>query len=166
MRCPFCGKDHDKVIDSRATEGGAAVRRRRQCIECGRRFTTYEYVEQTVKLSVIKRDGSRVPYNREKMLAGLERACYKRPVPQETLRRIVDEVEEEIFRKHDREVHAGEIGRALADKLKKEDHIAYVRFASVFKQFRDIDQLLDEVRDVIESSAAEPPEGQGKLFQE
>lgn len=164
MRCPFCGEDRDKVVDSRATEGGAAIRRRRACLACEKRFTTYEHIETTTRLTVIKKDGSRVPYDRQKMLAGVEAACYKRPVPVERLAALVDEVEEEMFRRGEREVASEEIGRLLAEKLKHLDRVAYVRFASVYKQFRDLDDFLTEVREVMEST--DPAEGpdQGKLF--
>ncbi len=165
MLCPFCGKDHDKVIDSRAADGGRVIRRRRECIACGKRFTTYENIEQSTRLAVVKKDGSRIPYDRQKMLAGLEKACYKRPVSAEQMEQIVDEVEEELFRKHDRELQSVDIGRALSEKLKRVDQIAYVRFASVYKQFRDLDDFLDEVREVLEAGVQQPPE-QGKLFPE
>jgi transcriptional repressor NrdR len=163
MLCPFCGVDQDKVIDSRASDGGKAIRRRRECLACHRRFTTYEHIEESAKLAVIKKDGSRVPYDRERVLGGLQRACYKRPISAEAMTKLVEEVEEEIFRRGEREVQSIEIGRALADRLKQIDHIAYVRFASVYKQFRDLDDLLDEVREVLESTPNDPPE-QGKLF--
>lgn len=164
MRCPYCGEDQDKVIDSRATEGGAAIRRRRECVACGKRFTTYEHIEATTKLTVIKRDGSRVPFDKQKMLAGVEAACYKRPVAAEQIAALVDEVEDELFRAGEREVQSLEIGRKLADRLKRLDHIAYVRFASVYKQFRDLDDFLEEVREVMESTDPTQPPNQGRLF--
>jgi transcriptional repressor NrdR len=163
MRCPYCGQDNDKVIDSRAAEQGRSIRRRRECLACDKRFTTYETVEAATRLTVIKKDGTRVPYDRAKMYLGLERASYKRPVSSEQLQRIVDEVEEEIFKRGQREVDAVEIGHLLALRLKRVDQVAYVRYASVYKQFRDLDDLLEEVREVIEGSQPEPP-GQGKLF--
>ncbi|NJL30128.1 MAG: transcriptional repressor NrdR [Phycisphaerales bacterium] len=162
MRCPYCDQDNDKVIDSRATEGGKAIRRRRECLACGKRFTTYEHIETAIRITVIKRDNSRLPYDREKIRAGIEKACYKRPVSAEQIARIVDEVEEEIFRKGEREVPSVEIGQLVADRLKKLDQVAYVRFASVYKQFRDLDDLLDEVRDMLQTGPDIP--GQGKLF--
>src|SRR5881392_3453324 len=119
MRCPFCGQDNDKVIDSRASDGGRSIRRRR------------EHVEENSKLAVIKKDGSRVPYSRDKVLEGVSKACYKRPVSAEQVSKLVDEVEEEIFR-GEREVEAVLIGRAVADRLKRVDQVAYVRFASVY----------------------------------
>jgi transcriptional repressor NrdR len=163
MKCPYCDANKDKVIDSRASEGGAAIRRRRECLACGKRFTTYEHIEEKPRLTVIKKDGTRVPYDRQKVLGGLRSACYKRPISAEQINQAVDEVEEVIFRRFDREVAALEIGRTLAERLKQLDQVAYVRFASVYKQFRDLDDLLEEVRDVIESSDNAPP-GQGMLF--
>lgn len=163
MRCPFCRENRDKVIDSRETEDGAAVRRRRQCQACNKRFTTYEHIETNSRLWVIKKDGTRAPYDRQKLLIGLQRACYKRPITPETLQKLVEEIEEELFRRHEREVEAVEIGRAAAERLKRLDHVAYVRFASVYKQFRDLDDFLDEVRDVLDSEKKDEP-NQGKLF--
>lgn len=163
MRCPFCRKDEDKVIDSRSTDQGRVIRRRRQCMACGKRFTTYEHVEENPRVWVIKKDGSRVPYDRQKVLDGLEKACYKRPVEAQAMRRVVDEVEEELFSRHESEIEAVHIGTAVIDRLKKLDHVAYVRFASVYKQFRDLDDLIAEVREVLESHEREQP-NQGHLF--
>jgi transcriptional repressor NrdR len=164
MRCPFCAEDKDKVIDSRATEGGRVVRRRRQCLACNKRFTTYEHIERNTRLMVIKNDGTRVPYDREKMLSGLQKACYKREVPMADLERVVDEVEEELFRKYEKELLAVEIGKALADRLKHLDQVAYVRFASVYYQFGSVNDLLDEIRDLLDLESLESPD-QGKLFE-
>ena len=150
-------------MDSRATDGGASIRRRRECLACKKRFTTYEHIEPTTHLTVVKKDGTRVPYNREKVLGGLQKACYKRPISAEIMLKLVEDLEEDLFRRHDREVEAMEIGRAVADRLKQIDQIAYVRFASVYKQFRDLDDFLDEVRDVLESTDIDLPD-QGKLF--
>ena len=163
MLCPYCGQNNDKVIDSRATDEGRSIRRRRECLACKRRFTTREHTESSVRLQVVKKDGLRVPYDRRKILTGLEKACYKRPISAETLEQLVEEVEEEMFRSHDKEVAAAEIGRAIAERLKDLDHVAYVRFASVYKQFRDLDDFLDEVRDVLESAPPDSPD-QGRLF--
>lgn len=164
MKCPFCGANNDKVIDSRAAEAGLSIRRRRQCLKCGKRFTTYEHVETNIRLTVIKRDGSRVPYNREKMLQGLERACYKRQVSREDLERIVSEVEEELFKLGEREVQSMEIGNLLSEKLRLLDQVAYVRFASVYRQFRDVNDLLDEVRELMDRTDPQQLPGQGRLF--
>jgi transcriptional repressor NrdR len=167
MRCPFCDADKEslKVIDSRACEGGRAIRRRRECLNCTRRFTTYERVEDQVKLTVIKKDGSRVPWDRAKVLSGLERACYKRPVEAGELTRIVDEVEDEIFRSHDKEVPSSDIGRMVSDRLRRVDQVAYVRFASVYRQFKTLEDLVDEAKAVIDAQRYEVP-GQGRLFVE
>ena len=162
MICPYCGEDHDKVIDSRSAENGRVVRRRRACLRCDRRFTTYERVEDTIKLTVLKKDESRVPYNRRKVRAGVEQACYKRPVDPEQITRLVDAVEEDLHRNYEREVTSYEIGQLVADRLKELDQVAYVRFASVYKQFRDLDELFDEVREVM--SRAPDTKEQGKLF--
>ena len=163
MRCPFCHQDHDKVIDSRSTDGGKVIRRRRQCLDCSKRFTTYEHIEENTRLTVIKKDGSRVPYNREKLLSGLQKACYKRPIAIERLAQLVEEVEEGLFHRNQREIQSIDIGQAVAERLKSVDQVAYVRFASVYKHFRDLDDLLDEVRDVLEGEPPERPE-QGQLF--
>jgi transcriptional repressor NrdR len=163
MRCPFCGENDDKVIDSRAADAGRSVRRRRECLKCSKRFTTYERAEDNVRLTVVKKDKTRVPYDRAKLLSGLEKACYKRPVSAEKLARLVDEVEEELLKRGEREVEAAEIGRIVSNRLKHIDKVAYVRFASVYKDFKDIDDLLDEVHEMLAAAAAEQP-GQGKLF--
>ncbi|MDX1563946.1 MAG: transcriptional regulator NrdR [Phycisphaeraceae bacterium] len=156
MFCPFCQTDDDKVIDSRSSDQGRTIRRRRECNACGRRFTTYERIEDSVKLSVIKRDGSRVPYNREKQIFGLEKACYKRPVAAEQLSRAIEGIEDELFRSFEKEVASIDIGKIVSRYLKNLDQVAYVRFASVYKQFQDIEQMLDEVKDVMESGAPDP----------
>ena len=163
MRCPYCANNRDKVVDSRASEGGRAIRRRRQCLGCGERFTTYEHVEQQRRLWVIKKDGTRVPFEREKLLTGLEKACYKRPVSAEQLNQIVDDVQEQLQQSAEQEVPSYEIGQLAAERLKRVDQVAYVRFASVYKQFRDLEELMHEVREVIQSAEHESP-GQGRLF--
>ena len=165
MRCPFCDADKEslKVIDSRTCEGGRAIRRRRECLACSKRFTTYERVEAQVRLTVVKKDGSRVPWDRSKVMHGLERACYKRPVQAENLTRIVDEVEEEIFRGHDKEVPSSEIGRLVTERLRRVDQVAYVRFASVYRQFKTLEDLVAEARAVIDAQHYDVP-GQGRLF--
>ena len=164
MHCPFCGDDDDKVIDSRATAGGRAIRRRRECRGCEKRFTTREQIETSTRISVIKKDGSRVPYDRAKVLSGLEKSCYKRPVSTESLTRLIDDMEEQLFTRFDREVDASEIGRMVAERLKGLDQVAYVRFASVYKQFRDLDDLLDEVREVLDQPDRDSP-NQTQLFE-
>lgn len=166
MQCPFCKEQRrDKVIDSRATEGGTVIRRRRECPACKRRYTTYERVEETNKLHVVKKDGSRVPYTREKLLGGLQRACWKRPIGAETLQAIVDEVEEEVFRKFDREVPSRHLGNALALRLRKIDHIAYLRFASLYHEFQVVDDFIQEAKDILDRDKTDLA-GQQELFNE
>lgn len=165
MHCPFCDADKEslKVIDSRTCEGGRAIRRRRQCLKCEKRFTTYERIEERVRLVVVKKDGRRMPWDRGKLISGLERACFKRPVPASELLRIVDEVEEEIFKNHDREVNSTVVGALVTDKLRRVDQVAYVRFASVYREFKTLEELVDEAKAVIDARRYEDP-GQGRLF--
>ena len=143
MKCPFCKKDNDKVIDSRSSSGGFSIRRRRQCLECNRRYTTYEKIEEA-PLRVIKKDGSRVPYDREKILNGLRKACEKRPVSTDVLLAMVDEIEADIFDKFDKEVESRYIGEQVIAKLKEVDKVAFVRFASVYREFQDISDFIKE----------------------
>src|SRR5438045_1638656 len=166
MHCPFCDADKErlKVIDSRTCEGGRAIRRRRECNDCTKRFTTYERIEQPIRLMVVKKDGRRVPWDKAKILAGLERACFKRPVPESELLRIGDEVEEEVFNSHDREVQTAVVGQLVTDRLRRLDQVGYVRFASVYKQFKTLEELVDEARAVIDARRYEDPPGQGRLF--
>lgn len=166
MRCPFCNADKEnlKVIDSRTCEGGRAIRRRRECNDCTKRFTTYERIEQPIRLMVVKKDGRRVPWDKAKIVAGLERACFKRPVPETELLRIADEVEDEVFNAHDREVQTTVVGQLVTDRLRRLDQVAYVRFASVYKQFKTLEELVDEARAVIDARRYEDPPGQGRLF--
>ena len=162
MQCPFCGQDNDKVIDSRSSEGGRVVRRRRQCLACEKRFTTYERPEETIRLTVVKKDGSREPYGRQKIIAGLQKACYKRPVTDEQIRRIIESAEEEIFRNFDRDVPSNFIGDAVSRHLRTIDKIAYVRFASVYRQFEDVGEFIDEAREAGKTPTVPP--GQKELF--
>ena len=141
------------------------MRRRRQCLKCDKRFTTYERIEEQTRLIVVKSDGRRTPWDRGKILSGLERACFKRPVPQAELQRIVDEVEEELFRTHDREVPSSAIGEAVIERLRRVDKVAYVRFASVYRQFATLEELIHEARTLLEQRRYETP-GQGELFAE
>lgn len=164
MRCPFCKEDDDKVIDSRATDGGQSIRRRRRCLKCGRRFTTYERAEEAVKLAVIKRDGSRVPYNRQNMLQGILRAAYKRPISSERLEQVVDEVEEYLVARFEKEVSSQTIGEKISEVLRRVDKVAYVRFASVYRQFEDVGDFIEEARDVLDRAASDIP-GQQDLFE-
>jgi transcriptional repressor NrdR len=148
MRCPFCGFKEDKVVDSRATAEEAAVRRRRECLKCGRRFTTYEYVEE-ISLLVIKKDGRRESWDRKKVLAGIIRACEKRPVSVEKMEDVATQVERAIQKKSDREVLSSRIGELVMEKLKLIDDVAYVRFASVYRQFKDVGQFMVELKDIL-----------------
>ncbi len=144
MKCCFCGHTESKVIDSRPTDEGASIRRRRECLACGKRFTTYETIE-TVSVMVVKKDKSREAFDREKLLKGLLRACEKRPVPVKRLETLVDEVEATVQNLLEREVTSEAIGEMVMDRLKDIDDIAYIRFASVYRQFRDIDSLNEEI---------------------
>lgn len=162
MRCPFCKEDRDKVVDSRASDAGRVIRRRRQCLACERRFTTYEKIGESFKLYVVKKDNSRVPYDREKVIAGLQKACYKRQVSAEQIQQIADRVEEDIFRYFDKEVTSAFIGENVMKHLRDVDKVAYIRFASVYRDFKDAGDLIDEVRQAI--GRAEQP-GQQKLFE-
>lgn len=147
MKCPYCGYSESKVIDSRPTDEGERIRRRRECLNCAKRFTTYEVLE-TVPVVVVKKDKSREAFDRNKLLNGLLRACEKRPVPLETLERIVDEIETLLQNSLDREVPSTLIGTYAMDKLKKVDEVAYVRFASVYREFKDINTFMDELNKI------------------
>lgn len=162
MICPFCGKNDDKVIDSRASEGGRVIRRRRQCLDCEKRFTTYERVEDTVRLTVIKKDGSRVPFSRDNILRGVRAACGKRPIPEDAKIRLVDEVEDELHRTHEREVESKSIGQLVAAKLRDLDDIAYVRFASEYYQFRNVGEILAQLEEL--NSRVRDVKDQQRLF--
>ncbi|MCC5787643.1 MAG: transcriptional repressor NrdR [Phycisphaerales bacterium] len=146
MICPFCGSNEDRVIDSRAAEGGKVIRRRRQCADCEKRFTTYERVEQTSRIAVVKRDGKRVPFDRDNIARGLDAACGKRPVSEDAKQRLVDEVEEELHREFDREVSSQVIGERVMAKLRDLDEVAYIRFASEYHQFKTVDDIMDELK--------------------
>ncbi len=148
MKCPYCGFIEDKVIDSRPTDEGSAIRRRRECLKCMKRFTTYEKVE-SLPLMVIKKDKSRQPYNREKLLNGLLRACEKRPVSIDDLEKLVEDVESHIYNSLQREVTSKVIGELVMAKLKNLDEVAYVRFASVYRQFKDINTFVDELHKLL-----------------
>jgi transcriptional repressor NrdR len=161
VRCPFCKENSDKVIDSRSSDAGRVIRRRRQCLVCDRRFTTYEKVGSSFKLYVIKKDNSRVPYDREKVISGLQKACYKRAVSVEQIQDVADKVEEEIFQSYDKEVSSAFIGESVIKHLRNVDKVAYIRFASVYRDFKDADELIDEVRQAIAESELT---GQPKLF--
>lgn len=144
MKCPFCGFEESKVIDSRPTDEGQRIRRRRECLKCGKRFTTYEIIE-SLPIIVIKKDKSRETFNRDKLMTGLLRACEKRPVSIDTLDSMIDDIETNLQNSLDREVSSEKIGELVMEKLKKIDEVAYVRFASVYRQFKDIDTFMQEL---------------------
>jgi len=164
VRCPFCKEDRDKVVDSRSSEGGRVVRRRRLCLSCRRRFTTYERVEEAVKLTVVKKDGSRIPYDRSKIIAGIQKACYKRPISMSQMEQLAEEVEEEVFRQTGNEVTSRFIGEETIKRLRDLDKVAYVRYASVYYEFADLEQFISEAQELLEQPAEQPD--QPKLFEE
>lgn len=151
MKCPYCGESESKVIDSRPADDGERIRRRRECLACQKRFTTYEVVE-TVPLMVVKKDRSREAFDRQKLLNGLMRACEKRPVGVDTLEKAVDEIEQTLLNTLNREVTSLEIGELAMAQLKKIDEVAYVRFASVYRQFSDINTFMDELKELLNSN--------------
>ena len=148
MKCPFCGFSESKVIDSRPADEGASIRRRRECLSCGKRFTTYETVE-SLPMVVVKKDGSRQSFERRKVLGGMIRACEKRPVPLAELEKIAEEIEQDLQNSMEREVSTEAIGEKVMEKLKKADEVAYVRFASVYRQFKDIDTFMAELNKLL-----------------
>jgi transcriptional repressor NrdR len=148
MRCPNCGYKEDKVVDSRATQEESAIRRRRECLKCGKRFTTYEYIEE-VSLMVIKKDARREPFDRKKILSGIMKACEKRPISIEKMEEIATQVERAIQKKSDHEVSSSRVGELIMEKLKSLDDVAYVRFASVYRQFKDVGQFMEELKGIL-----------------
>ena len=148
MKCPFCSHTDDKVIDSRSSNEDKSVRRRRECLKCKKRFTTYEYIEE-VPLMVIKKDGRREAFDRNKIISGILKACEKRPVSMEKVEATVDKVEKELQKSFDKEVKAPVIGELVMEALHKIDEVAYVRFASVYRQFKDINQFMKELKDLL-----------------
>ena len=151
MKCPFCSFEESKVIDSRPTDEGQRIRRRRECLECGKRFNTYEFIE-SLPIIVIKKDKSRETFNRNKLMTGLLRACEKRPVSIDMLDTLIDEIEVMIQNSLDREVSSEKIGELVMEKLKKVDEVAYVRFASVYRQFKDINTFMSELSKLLETN--------------
>jgi transcriptional repressor NrdR len=150
VRCPFCGHQRDKVVDSRESGLGESIRRRRECLECKRRFTSYERIEEIPTL-VVKKDGRREPFRRSKLLAGLHRATEKRPVPAKALEALVDEIEQLALDSPDRELETRVIGERVMDRLRGLDQVAYVRFASVYRQFEDVGQFMAELKDLLDT---------------
>ena len=154
MQCPFCRHDNDKVIDSRTVVDGA-IRRRRQCLSCKRRFTTYERLEQP-EIKVIKKDGGRVPYDRDKLMQGLAKACWKRPISQQQLEALVVAIETDVYDKFELEVESQYLGELVMQHLRELDQVAYVRFASVYREFQDVRDFVDELEPILAESRRKP----------
>lgn len=154
MRCPYCKADNDRVIDSRASADGFAIRRRRLCLDCSRRYTTYERTEST-PLRVVKKNGERVEFERQKILGGLIRACEKRPLSSDNLEAVADRVERQCIEAFDKEVPSKVIGNLIMQELRQLDQVAYVRFASVYREFKDVSQFLDELKPMLEKRRVE-----------
>ena len=152
MKCPFCSHDDTRVVDSRLGKEGNNIRRRRECIDCERRFTTYERVEETLPL-VIKKDGLREAFDRQKIISGIQRACEKRPVSISTIEKVVDQMELSLQESGEKEIDASRIGEAVMSALQSIDEVAYVRFASVYRQFRDINEFMSELKDILAKGA-------------
>ena len=148
MKCPFCAHQEDKVVDSRGSQEGASIRRRRECLRCGKRFTTYEHAEAQ-PLMVIKKDGRREPFDRQKLLGGLVKACEKRPVSMDDLEQLINELERELSQQFEREVPSRDIGERVMKRLHALDPVAYVRFASVYREFKDVEQFMRELKDLL-----------------
>jgi transcriptional repressor NrdR len=150
MKCPFCGKENTRVIDSRPADDNSSIRRRRQCDECSKRFTTYEKVE-AIPLVVIKKDNNREPYDRSKIEAGVFRSCHKRPISVDQINALVDDIENTIFNLEEKEVPSSIIGQIVMDKLKELDPVAYVRFASVYREFKDVNTFMNELKKILDN---------------
>jgi transcriptional repressor NrdR len=160
MLCPSCKENNNKVIDSRLTEGGMAIRRRRRCLACNRRFTTKERVEEELRLTVIKNAGQRVPYHRDKVFGGIERACSKLEITEDQIQEVVDRVEENLFANHDREVTSEQIGAYVGQQLRRLNQVAYVRFMSVYRKYQTVDEFVDEISEVRVQVARDDPDQQ------
>ena len=155
MKCPYCGHTESRVIDSRPADDDSSIRRRRECLSCKQRFTTFEVIEH-VQLVVIKRDGSREAFDRSKILNGLLKSCEKRPVPLKRLEQIVDEIEQQLQNRLDKEVESRQIGELVMDKLREVDEVAYIRFASVYRHFQDLSSFMDELNILIQKTGTHP----------
>ena len=149
MKCPFCNYGEDRVVDSREAKEGTVIRRRRECLQCGRRFTSYERIEE-IALMVVKRDGTREPFDRHKLLSGVRKACEKRPIQVKALEGIVDEIEGMLQDNADREIATEDVGHHVMESLRELDKVAYVRFASVYRRFEDVHEFVDELKDLLE----------------
>ena len=153
MKCPFCGHEEDKVVDSRSSSDGVAIRRRRECLSCTKRFTTYEHVEEQ-QLMVSKKDGRREPFDRNKLISGLVKACEKRPISMDQIEELVDVIEREVSANFEREVSSRQIGERVMKRLHGLDPVAYVRFASVYREFKDVEQFMRELKDILAQKTA------------
>ena len=149
MKCPYCGLDTDKVVDSRSSKNGESIRRRRECLKCNQRFTTYEYIED-VSLNVIKTDGSREPFDRKKLLRGITISCAKRPIPTDKLDEVADQIVREVELRGEREISSKIIGEIVMSHLKDLDEVAYVRFASVYRKFKDKSEFMEELKNIFD----------------
>ena len=156
MKCPFCRVDNDRVIDSRACQDGFSIRRRRRCLACKRRYTTYERIEE-VAIKVVKKDGSRVPFSREKIKQGLERACWKRPISDRDVERTVSAIENDVYTSFDNEIESKRLGELVMDHLRDLDEVAFVRFASVYRQFSDAEDFVEELRPFLAEDGRRTP---------
>lgn len=152
MRCPYCEYFESKVVDSRPTDEGQAIRRRRECIKCSKRFTTYEKIEE-IPIIIVKKDGNRQPYDRNKLLNGFIKACEKRPVPMSIIEKAVDDIEKNLSNSLEKEITSVQIGEMVMSKLKSIDEVAYVRFASVYRQFKDVNSFMDELKKILDESS-------------
>lgn len=148
MKCPYCGHPEDKVVDSRSSRENDSIRRRRECLRCQRRFTTYEHIEE-IPLMVIKKNGQRQPFDRNKIMTGLLKACEKRPISAERVESILDTVERALLKRHNKEVPSWQIGELIMKKLHSADQVAYVRFASVYREFKDVSEFMKELKDLV-----------------
>lgn len=156
MRCPSCKTDNDRVIDSRSSDDGYAIRRRRECLKCKRRYTTYERLEEPV-LRVIKKDGVREPFSRDKIRTGLEKACWKRPVRAEQIDSVVSDIESEVFAHGDNEIESRQLGEMVMSRLAQIDQVAFVRFASVYREFKDVNDFVDELQPMLRQQSLRKP---------
>jgi transcriptional repressor NrdR len=150
MKCPFCHVDHDRVIDSRSHQQGFAIRRRRECLNCKRRYTTYERLE-AMELKVVKKDALREPFHRDKIYTGLTKACWKRPISENQIQMLTDQVEQEIYDRNESEIDSQAIGELIMDKLREIDQVAFVRFASVYREFKDVRDFVDELQPMLDA---------------
>jgi transcriptional repressor NrdR len=153
MRCPFCKADNDRVLDTRTSDDGYSIRRRRECISCHRRTTTYERIEEAM-IKVVKKDGSRIPFDRQKIKNGLTKACWKRPISDEQIEALVSSIERQIYDEYESEIETSQIGELVMAELRKLDHVAFVRFASVYREFKDVRDFVEELEPILAESRA------------